>query len=129
MNLLTIAYLPHAKQHAAWRKEMKAMRKQLQTTTEAITGSFAEANSNQVLGIGNIVAKVAAQRVENEAKVKAATSQRLATSSWTVWDNKPLETKFDVGGSSIDLASNTLTLSDGTVIDLTTGLKKINLTV
>jgi len=55
MNLLTIAYLPHAKQHAAWRKEMKAMRKQLQTTTEAITGSFAEANSNQVLGIGNIV--------------------------------------------------------------------------
>ena len=129
MNVFSIGYLPLSQQYDAWRSQMKSMRQDLEKATDAITSTLGDAAATQTTGLGNIYAKMAATRLATEAAAKAVSKQRLATPEWSVWDNPTPANTVDAGNSSIDLSNNTLTLSDGTIIDLVTGVKKVNLVV
>ena len=85
------------------------------------------------LNLGEIAANRAMARMQAEAKAsqeKAAAAE--AAAAFTV--NAPKRSAFSysdsitiTGGATIDLSTNTMTRSDGTQVDLTTGLN-INVT-
>ena len=123
MNLFALASLPYSKQDEAWRTQMKAMRQELETATTAITGSLSDAMLGQSTGSGDLAAKTAVKRLQSAAKAKVEANQRAAFANRSVYTNKPAATAVKAGDSTIDLTGNTLTLGDGTQIDLKTGLK------
>ena len=122
MNLFSIANLPFAKQDAAWREQMKIMRQEIEANVEDTISSLGSATANQIQGIGDLTAKAALKRIQKETVAKVEANQKAA-SKYSVWNNKPPATSVTAGESVIDLTGNTLTLSDGTQIDLKTGLK------
>jgi hypothetical protein len=72
-----------------------------------------------VAALARIQAETAAKTRENEAKAES--------NSFSVWKNKAPAKEVTAGDTKIDLKNNTLTLSDGTRIDIKTGVKKVNL--
>ena len=59
--------------------------------------------------------------------IKSGNSSSLTLPDGTAINEDP--TMYLPGGSKLNLNAGTLTLSNGTVIDTTTGLKKVDLTV
>ncbi len=122
MNLFSIANLPFAKQDEAWREQMKATRQELEANVEDTIASLGTATSSQILGTGDLAAKAAVKRIQNETNAKIEANQKAAN-KYSVWTNKPPANSVTAGDSTIDFLGNTVTLSDGTQIDLKTGLK------
>jgi sRNA-binding protein len=122
MNIFGIANLPYAKQDDVWREQMKAMRQQIEATTEDAINSLGTATANRIQGAGDLAAKAAIKRIRNEAKAKAEASQKAAN-KFSVWKNRTPATSVKAGDATVDLSGDTLTLSNGTQIDLKTGLK------
>jgi hypothetical protein len=119
----------------AWRQKRAAVQAKYEANLSNALSALETAAGDQSYGIGELAAKQALKRMSDEAKAK---QEKLAAA--TARDNNqinaPKQSVFSSdsaatldGGSRVDLASNTLTLSDGTVIDLKTGTKKIDLTV
>jgi hypothetical protein len=94
----------------------------------AVAGALAGISQNQVVEEGNIVARIAAARIQTETAAKAKSQAALATSPPTI--PKPIfpSSVTTDNNTKIDLSKNTMTLSDGTVINVTTGTK-VDLTV
>ena len=119
----------------AWREKRKAAQEEFEFKMSAINSTLTAAWDDQSYAAGELAAKQAVKRLSEEAKVK---QEKLAATRSTE-DNEIPASKNSVfssnssttldGGSRIDLASNTLTLSNGTVIDLKTGIKRVNVTV
>jgi hypothetical protein len=112
------------------RYRMRAANEKAAASVQAATAVLSDAAINQTQGLANIAAQRALDRINAEAKAKAA--KQSASSSDTVVP-PPKNSVFSVngsttldGGSQINLDSNTLSLPDGTVIDLTTGTKKVD---
>jgi len=100
---------------------------------EAFTNKLSAVANNQIQGLANIAAQRALDRINAEARAKAV---KQSASSEEIVISPPKHSIFSIdskttldGGSKIDLGRNTLTLSDGTIVDLTTGLKKVNVVV
>jgi len=113
------------------RYRMREANDRAAANVEALTSNLSDAVINQTQGLSDIAAQRALDRINAEAKAKAAKAS--ASSSDTVIPSTKnsvfsVDTKTTLsGGAKIDLKSNTLTLPDGTIYDLTTGLKKVNL--
>jgi hypothetical protein len=114
------------------RYSMKAANDSAEASRNAFTSGFNNAVINQTQGLANIAAQRALDRINAETKAKAAATSTDSSNSDTVIPS-PKNSVFSVtssttldGGSQIDLNSNTLTLPDGTVVDLTTGTKKVD---
>jgi hypothetical protein len=140
---------------SGWRAKRKAYQEKYEANMENYTSQLQTAWNDAGYNVGEIAAKQALKRISDETKAK---QEKLAaqTSKDSIEIYQPTYSSLSDGsetfdsGSSIDLASNkltlsngkvidlttgmqqsgnTLTLSDGTVIDLTTGMKKIDVTV
>jgi hypothetical protein len=85
------------------------------------------------LGRTQAAARAKVQSVLNPAADTSSSSKKASSSAALILPDgttvKADPTQYLPGGSKLNLAAGTLTLSNGTVIDTTTGLKKINLTV
>jgi hypothetical protein len=124
MNIFSILSLPtFSQQDKAWREQMKVIRQELEAATEVATASLEEAKFNQASGAGELAAKRAVARFQDEVKARLEAEQRAALKNLSVWNNKPPATEVTAGASKIDLSGDRLTLSDGTQIDLKSGLK------
>ncbi len=119
----------------AWRERHRAAQEKYEANLTNAVSALQTAWVDQGLNVGEIAAKRAMTRMSEEAKIKqeklaaakASEASRIDPPKQSVYARNSSST-LD-GGSRIDLSSNTLTLSDGTTIDLKTGLKKIDLTV
>jgi hypothetical protein len=140
----------------AWRAKRKAFQEKYEAKMQDAISALETAWTDVGYNVGEIAAKRAVKRIEDEAKAKQEKLQADLANA----NNQPYQPAYSRlaetgsaeldGGSKIDLNSNkltlsngtvldlttgmrqsgdTLTLSDGTVIDLTTGLKKIDVTV
>jgi hypothetical protein len=121
----------------AWSAKRKVMRQEFESRQSEATSALTDAMANNASGAGELAAKMAVARIEKETKAKQADAARAAESAANDTTRADLyESKFSDSssakldsGTSIDLSSNTLTLSNGTVIDIKTGVKKVNVTV
>jgi hypothetical protein len=93
-----------------------------------VAGALAGIAQNQVTEEGNIAARIAAARIKTEAAAKAKSQAALATSPPTIPQPVFPKSVTTDNNTKIDLSKNTITLSDGTVLDVRTGTK-VNLTV
>jgi hypothetical protein len=119
----------------AWREKRKAFQEKYEAKMQDAISALQTAWTDVGYNAGEIAAKRAVKRIEDEGKAKQEKLQaKLADQN-----NQPYRPTYSKltetgsaeldGGSKVDLNSNTLTLSNGTVIDLTTGLKKVDVTV
>lgn len=119
----------------AWREKRKAAQQTFEANAAIVNSALSAAWADQSFAMGELAARQALKRIGEEAKVRqdqlaatrSAENNQIPASKNSVFSTTD-STTLD-GGSRIDLAGNTLTLSDGTVIDLKTGIKKVNVTV
>jgi hypothetical protein len=122
----------------AWAAKRKAARQKFEAEQSAVSSILLNVGDTQSQGLAEIVAQIALKRITEEGKVKAEKNAKLAEFDTEV-DTGKADNNDSVfsdstsatleGGTKIDLGNNTLTLSDGTVIDIKTGVKKVNITV
>ena len=103
------------------RERSKALREDFEARNAELNTAFTAASNDQMTGAGEFAAKTALKRLEDAAAAKEHENQLDAAKNFSVWKNEPLPTSFNAGDTTVDLASDTLTLSDGTVLDLKTG--------
>jgi bifunctional pyridoxal-dependent enzyme with beta-cystathionase and maltose regulon repressor activities len=118
----------------AWRNKRKAFQQKYEANMENAVSALQTAWNDVGYNAGEIAAKRAVKRISDETKAKQeALAKQLADDN-----NQPYQPTYSAfadgsetfdGGTAINLNNNTLTLSDGTTIDLKTGLKKIDVTV
>jgi hypothetical protein len=136
--------LPSAYQQAQnWALRQQALRQQTDDLA-SLSDTLASAATDQIQGMMNITAQTALARTQAAARTKvnsvlassdnasSSSSASSTSSSLTLPNGQTITddpTQYLPGGSRLNLQAGTLTLADGTVIDTTTGLKKIDLTV
>lgn len=114
----------------AWRAKRKAFQEKYEAKMQDAISALETAWTDVGYNAGEIAAKRAVKRMADEAKAKQEKLQAdLANAS-----NQPYQPTYSRlsetgsaeldGGSKIDLNSNKLTLSNGTVLDLTTGMRQ-----
>lgn len=120
---------------SGWRAKRAAYQAKYEANMENYTSQLQTAWNDVGYNVGEIAAKRAIKRMSEEAKARQekVTSQ-IARDNIEIY--QPTYSKLSEGGTetfeggtSVNLASNTLTLSNGTQIDLKTGLKKIDVKV
>src|SRR5205823_4456501 len=114
-----------------------AMRQDFEAKQSAANDAFTSTWSDQITGMNTIIGQMALDRVTAEGKAKAAAKAEAAKNDTTIdtglADIQDSIFSGDSGvgeldsGTKIDLNAGTITLSDGTVIDSQTGLKKIDI--
>lgn len=112
----------------AWREKRKAFQEKYEARMSDAISALQTAQNDVGYNIGEIAAKRAVKRIEDEAKAKQAKREAELADQ----NNQPYKPIYSSltesgtaeldGGSKINLNSNSLTLSNGTVIDLTTGM-------
>jgi ferric-dicitrate binding protein FerR (iron transport regulator) len=118
------------------RSHMAEARQQDESNISALVGSLGDAAASSSQGLAQLAAQRAADRLNAETKANAAKAAAAANlpvesdvipstynSAFSVTSSVRLD-----GGSQINLDAGTMTMKDGSVYDLTTGLKKINIT-
>jgi hypothetical protein len=120
---------------SGWRAKRKAYQEKYEANMENYVSQLQTAWNDVGYNVGEIAANKALKRLSDETKAKqeklAAQSARDSIEIYQPTYSKLSEggsETFD-GGTSVNLSSNTLTLSNGTQIDLTTGLKKVDVKV
>lgn len=118
----------------AWREKRKAFQEKYETNMQNVVASLQTAWTDVGYNIGETAANKALARIQAEAKAK----QEKAAAAAAAEANRveaPKQSAFSYndsvtvsGGAQINLSANTITHSDGTVIDLKTGIK-VNVTV
>ena len=121
----------------AWSSKRKAMRQEFESRQSAASDGFTSAWTSQSSGSATYATQAAIIRMQAEAKQKAAAAEKMA--SYDAGDNiipSSMNSTFSVtnstrldGGTQIDMNAGTMTMKDGSVYDLTTGLKKVSVTV
>lgn len=119
----------------AWSAKRKAMREDFESRASAANTAFANAWTSQSTGAAELAAQSSIDRLNAEAKEKAAQAKtntpsgdNIIPSSKNSTFSVASSTRLD-GGSLIDMEAGTITMPNGAVYDLTTGLKKINITI
>jgi len=120
----------------AWTAKRKAMRQEFESRVAAASSAFTDAWTSQSSGSANYAVQASIIRMQAEAKQKAAdaanapdydTGGNIIPSTINSTFSVTNTTRLD-SGSEINLDAGTMTLANGTVIDLNTGLKKIDVT-
>jgi hypothetical protein len=118
----------------SWREKRKAFQEKYEANMQNAVASLQTAWNDVGYNLGEIAANRAMARIQQEAKAKqqkalaatAAEQNRIAPpkqSSFSYGDSVTIS-----GGAKIDLSGNTITHTDGTVVDLKTGIA-VNKTV
>jgi hypothetical protein len=114
------------------------MRQEFEANQTAASNALLNATASKIDGMGSIIGQIALDRVIAEGKAKAEKNAALAKFATDVDANKAdIQDSIFSGatsgtldsGTKIDLNSGEITLSNGTVIDAKTGVKKVNITV
>ena len=115
---------------SVWRAKRKAQQEKFEANMADAVSALETAQNDVSYNVGEIAAKRALKRISDETKAKQEESARQAANN----NNQPYKPALSRltetgtaeldGGSKVDLNSNKLTLSNGTVIDLTTGLQQ-----
>lgn len=141
---------------AAWRAKRKAYQEKYEANVADAVSSLQTAWNDVGFNIGEIAARRAVKRIQDEANAKQEKLQAQLADQANQPYRAPLSSLSETGSAELDGGSkvnlntgkltlsngavidlktglqqsgDTLTLSDGTVIDTTTGLKKIDVTV
>ena len=137
------SYSPYMADQAE-RARLSQARQQFEQANSDLVSTLSSLSTNESQGLAQISAQEAIDRMNAEAKQKAAdaanqTSDQTDQTSSVNPDNtipSTINSTFSVtnatrldGGSEVDLNANTITMKDGTVYDLNTGMKKVDLTV
>ena len=115
----------------SWREKRKAFQEKYEANMQNVVSALQTAWTDAGLNIGEIAANRALARIQREFKAKQEKAAADAAARLEI--NPPKQSPFSytdtvtVGGATINLAANTITRSDGAVIDLKTGLK-VNVT-
>jgi Skp family chaperone for outer membrane proteins len=119
----------------AWRQKRKAFQEKYEAKMQDAVSALQTAWTDVGYNIGEIAANRAVKRIQDEGKAKQEKLQAQLADQ----NNQPYRPTYSKitetgsaeleGGSKVDLNSNTLTLSNGTVIDLTTGLRRVDVSV
>jgi hypothetical protein len=114
----------------AWRAKRKAHQEKFEANMADAVSALQTAWNDVGYNIGEIAANRAVKRMQDEAKAK----QEKLQAELADQNNQPYQPTYSKltetgsaeldGGSKINLNSNTLTLSNGTTIDLTTGMRQ-----
>lgn len=118
----------------AWREKRKAFQEKYEVNMQNVVASLQTAWTDVGYNIGEIAANKALTRIQQEAKAKqekaaaaaAAEANRVEAPKLSAFSYN--DTVTVSGGAQINLSANTITHSDGTVVDLKTGIK-VNVTV
>lgn len=118
----------------AWREKRKAFQEKYEANLQNVVASLQTAWTDAGYNIGEVAANKALARIQAEAKAKqekaaaaaAAEANRVEAPKQSAFSYN--DTVTVSGGAQINLSANTITHSDGTVIDLKTGIK-VNVTV
>jgi len=119
---------------AAAREKRKAFQEKYEANMQNVVASLHTAWTDVGYNIGEIAANQALARIREEAKAK----QEKALAALAAEQNQinpPKQSSFSYndsvtmsGGAIVNLSANTITHTNGTVVDLKTGLK-VNVTV
>ena len=110
------------------RERNKAMRADFEAANATASNMLNTMMSSQITGAGDLAAKRALARIQAETAAKLKENQAEASAdSVQIWKNKPPPKQLTVGDMKIDLASGTVTTSDGTMLDIKTGAHKVNI--
>lgn len=116
----------------SWREKHKAFQEKFEANNQNTVAALQTAWVDVGLNIGQIAANRAMARIQQEFKAKQ--EQRAIEATAQLEINAPKQSAFSyndsvtvTGGATINLAANTITHSDGSVVDLKTGLK-VNVT-
>jgi FKBP-type peptidyl-prolyl cis-trans isomerase len=119
---------------SSWREKRKAFQEKYEANMQNVVASLQTAWTDVGYNIGEIAANRALARIQQETKAK----QEKAAAAAAAEANRveaPKQSSFSYndsvtvsGGAVIDLSANTITHTDGTVVDLKTGIK-VNVTV
>ncbi len=110
------------------RARQRERREQYEAMSAQASNTLLGAGNDQMLAAGDLAAKAALKRIQDQTAAKVAENQANEAKNRSVYVNKEPATSIDAGKTSINFNSDTLTLSDGTTIDIKTGVKKVNLT-
>jgi uncharacterized protein (DUF2461 family) len=118
----------------AWREKRKAFQEKYEANLQNVVASLQTAWTDVGYNIGETAANKALARIQAEARAKqekaaaaaAAEANRVEAPKQSAFSYN--DTVTVSGGAQINLSANTITHSDGTVIDLKTGIK-VNVTV
>lgn len=111
----------------AWREKRQAAQEKFETNVAATLSSLQSVWENRTFMLGELAANQALKRIEEETKAAQERALALKASEEIVID-PPKRSSFAYndtvtlsGGAKINLAANTITHTDGTVVDLITG--------
>jgi hypothetical protein len=114
----------------AWRNKRKAFQEKYEANLQNGVAALQSAWNDVGYNVGEIAAKRALKRIQDEAKAKQE-KQQAELADQANQPYKPALSRLSEtgtaeldGGSKVDLNSSKLTLSNGTVIDLTTGMQQ-----
>ena len=118
----------------AWREKRKAFQEKYEASMQNAVASLQTAWTDVGYNLGEIAANRAMARIQQEAKAKQEKAlATLAAEQNQV--NPPKQSSFSYndsvtisGGAVINLSANTITHTNGTVVDMKTGTK-VNVTV
>lgn len=115
----------------SWREKHAAARQDFESQMTTASSTFGDAFSNQISQSGTIAAQRALARIQAETKAKQAAQAASDTRNTPVDPPKVIGSTVTLsdGSSQIDLEAGTLTMADGSVVDLKTGTTKVNVTV
>jgi hypothetical protein len=106
----------------ARRERGKVLRERAQAVTAELSSVVQSTAGDQMTGAGDLAAKAALKRIEKEAEAKLDKARAEASAKEiSIWKNKAAPSSVTEGGTTVDLAGDTVTLSDGTTINLKTG--------
>ena len=110
------------------RERNKAMRADFEAANATASNMLNTMMSSQITGAGDLAAKRALARIQAETAAKLKENQAEASAdSVQIWKKKTPPKQLTVGDMKIDLASGTVTTSDGTMLDIKTGAHKVNI--
>jgi ribosomal protein L18 len=127
--------VPAYKSMQAWRAKRQEATARFETNMSNTLSVLQSAAYDTAYAVGELAAKRAMQRMgeefrlkqENAAKVASAENNLISQPKNSVFSyGEPLTLS---GGARVDLGNNTITHSDGTVVDLKTGIAKVDVTV
>lgn len=95
-------------------------------TTSALADAFAGAQQNQAQGLAALAIQAATNRIKGELGKKI---DELANAASQPSIPAAPATVYLADGSLLNLAKNTFTLSDGSTLDITTGMKVVGAAV
>jgi hypothetical protein len=112
----------------SWREKRKAFQEKYEAQMSESVSALETAWNDVGYNLGEIAANRAMARIQEETKAKQAKAAAAAAAEENLI-NPPKQSSFSyndtvtvAGGAIINLSANTITHTDGTVIDLKTGL-------